>query len=111
MFMCAYLESLRAFRGRIKRRRGERKRGRGRGGGREREREKTRRVSMAIAHVHTHHYYISSCSSQLLLYLKEFSQKMSTKTHEIEKQVDTLVHEAKVSDDKLNAFDNGGWAC
>lgn len=34
---------------------------------------------------------------QLLLYLKEFSQKMSTKTHEIEKQVDTLVHEAKVS--------------
>ena len=51
------------------------------------------------------HY--SPCSSQLLLYLKEFSQKMSAKTHEIEKQVDTLVHEAKVSD---KALDKGRWS-
>ncbi len=65
----------------------------------ERERERERKfptISMAIAHFHTHHF--TSCPSQLLLYLKEFSQKMSTKTHEIEKQVDTLVHEAKVSE-------------
>jgi len=37
------------------------------------------------------------CFLQMLLYLKEFSQKMMSRTHEIEKQVDTLVHEAKVS--------------
>ena len=56
---------------------------------------------MVAVYVHTSLIYISSCS-QLLLYLKEFSQKMSAKTHEIEKQVDTLVHEAKVSDKALD---------
>ena len=55
-------------------------------------------------HVHYLHYF-NLLPAQLLLYLKEFSQKMSTKTHEIEKQVDTLVHEAKVSD---KDSDNGG---
>ena len=29
--------------------------------------------------------------------MKEFSQKVVSKTHEIEKQVDSLVHEAKVN--------------
>ena len=52
-------------------------------------------------------HYLNLLPAQLLLYLKEFSQKMSTKTHEIEKQVDTLVHEAKVSD---RTFDNGGYS-
>ena len=33
---------------------------------------------------------------QMLLHLKDFSQKMMSRTHEIEKQVDTLMHEAKV---------------
>lgn len=33
---------------------------------------------------------------QVLHYLKEFSQRMVTRTTEIEKQVDTLVQEAKV---------------
>ena len=33
---------------------------------------------------------------QLLLYLQEFSQKMFTKTHELEKLVDGVVHETKV---------------
>lgn len=36
------------------------------------------------------------CSVQLLLFMKEFSQKVVSKTHEIEKQVDSLIHEAKV---------------
>ncbi len=45
---------------------------------------------------------VSACTyihtrPQVLLYLKEFSQKMVTRTTAIEKQVDTLVHEAKVS--------------
>ena len=93
--MYVYLESLRAlFEGE------KRAKGRDR---KDLEREKERRgdaalsVSMATAHLHTHHF-TSPLFSQLLLYLKEFSQKMNTKTHEIEKQVDTLVHEAKVSD-------------
>ena len=33
---------------------------------------------------------------QLLQYLQEFSQKMISRTHEIEKEVDSLVHDAKV---------------
>ena len=57
---------------------------------------------MATVHLHSHHLIYMYIFSQLLLYLKEFSQKMNTKTHEIEKQVDTLVHEAKVSDDEAS---------
>ena len=33
---------------------------------------------------------------QMLLHLKDFSQRMMSRTHEIEKQVDTLMHETKV---------------
>lgn len=33
----------------------------------------------------------------MLLYLKDYSERMKTKTHELEKQVDTLLFEAKVS--------------
>lgn len=39
---------------------------------------------------------------QMLLYLKEFSQKMVGKTHEIERQVDTLVGEARATDTRVN---------
>ena len=39
---------------------------------------------------------------QMLLYLKEFSQHMVSKTHEIEKQVDTLVGEARATDTRVN---------
>ena len=76
-------------------------------GGEERRGDADLIVSMATVHLHSH-YLIYKCTctsslfSQLLLYLKEFSQKMNTKTHEIEKQVDTLVHEAKVSDDEAS---------
>ena len=41
------------------------------------------------------------CSVQLLLFMKEFSQKVVSKTHEIEKQVDSLIHEAKVLQTQL----------
>lgn len=33
---------------------------------------------------------------QLLLYLKDFSQKMISRVHEIEKEVDGLMHDSKV---------------
>lgn len=39
---------------------------------------------------------------QMLLYLKEFSQRMVGRTHEIEKQVDTLVSEAQCTDTRVN---------
>ena len=35
-------------------------------------------------------------SSQMLNHLKDFSQKMVSRTHELEKQLDTLVREMKV---------------
>ena len=38
----------------------------------------------------------------MLLFLKEFSQRMVVKTHEIEKQVDTLVSEARATDTRVN---------
>lgn len=38
----------------------------------------------------------------MLLYLKEFSQRMVSRTHEIEKQVDTLVSEAQCTDTRVN---------
>ena len=38
----------------------------------------------------------------MLLYLKEFSQHMVSKTHEIERQVDTLVSEARATDTRVN---------
>ena len=61
---------------------------------RERKREREMPVCMHLITLSCHG---DTSPLQLLLYLKEFSQKMSSKTHEIEKQVDTLVHEAKVS--------------
>ena len=39
---------------------------------------------------------------QMLLYLKEFSQRMVSRTHEIERQVDTLVGEARSTDTRVN---------
>ena len=38
----------------------------------------------------------------MLLYLKEFSQRVITNTHDIEKQVDTLVHETSGTDTRMN---------
>ena len=38
----------------------------------------------------------------MLLYLKEFSQNLLSRTHEIEKQVDTLDHETKNTDTRMN---------
>ncbi|XP_064652229.1 WASH complex subunit 2-like [Lineus longissimus] len=43
----------------------------------------------------------------LLLHLQEFSQKMVSRTHEIEKQVDGLVHETKVANVRVhNVFND-----
>ena len=39
---------------------------------------------------------------QMLLFLKDFSNRITSRTHEIEKQVDTLVHEVKSTDTRLN---------
>lgn len=38
----------------------------------------------------------------MLLFLKEFSKNITSRTHEIEKQVDALVHEAKGTDTRMN---------
>ena len=38
----------------------------------------------------------------MLLFLKEFSKSITSRTHEIEKQVDALVHEAKGTDTRMN---------
>ena len=47
------------------------------------------------------------CLFQMLLHLKDFSQKMMSRTHEIEKQVDTLMQETKVQPHRYhsNVFD------
>ncbi len=37
----------------------------------------------------------------MLLYLKEFSERMKSKTHQLEKQVDTLLFEAKVGESSI----------
>jgi WASH complex subunit FAM21 len=42
----------------------------------------------------------------LLLFLKEFSQRLRTRTHDIEKQVDTLVMETKGTDTRMNNVTN-----
>ena len=48
-----------------------------------------------------------SLSSQLLLFLQEFSQKMIAKTSDLEKQVDGLVNEAKSTDSRVhNVFND-----
>ncbi|XP_077979550.1 uncharacterized protein LOC144434905 [Glandiceps talaboti] len=45
--------------------------------------------------------------SGLLLYMQEFSQKMISRTHEIEKQVEGLVHSTKSTDGRLhNVFND-----
>ncbi|KAL3887964.1 hypothetical protein ACJMK2_000349 [Sinanodonta woodiana] len=44
--------------------------------------------------------------SGLLLYLQEFSQKMIARTHEIEKEVENLVHEAKLTDVRVSSVIN-----
>ena len=38
----------------------------------------------------------------MLLYLKEFSHNLLSRTHEIEKQVDALNHETKNTDTRMN---------
>ena len=67
----------------------------------ERKREREMTVCMHLITLSCHG---DTSPLQLLLYLKEFSQKMSSKTHEIEKQVDTLVHEAKVSEANIEGW-------
>ena len=45
-------------------------------------------------------------SSQLFLFLQEFSQRMLSKTHEIEKQLDSLIRDTKATDSCLNSVFN-----
>ena len=42
----------------------------------------------------------------MLLFLKEFSQRIRKRTHEIEKEVDTLVDETKGTDTRMNNIMN-----
>lgn len=45
-------------------------------------------------------------SSQLFLFLQDFSQRMLSKTHEIEKQLDSLICDTKATDSCLHSVFN-----
>lgn len=45
-------------------------------------------------------------TSQLFLFLQDFSQKMLSKTHEIEKQLDSLIRDTKATDSCLHSVFN-----
>lgn len=45
-------------------------------------------------------------SSQLFLFLQDFSQRMLSKTHEIEKQLDSLIRDTKATDSCLHSVFN-----
>ncbi len=44
--------------------------------------------------------------SQLFLFLQDFSQRMLSKTHEIEKQLDSLIRDTKATDSCLHSVFN-----
>lgn len=44
--------------------------------------------------------------SQLFLFLQDFSQRMLSKTHEIEKQLDSLIRDTKATDSRLHSVFN-----
>lgn len=46
------------------------------------------------------------CSSQLFLFLQDFSHRMLSKTHEIEKQLDSLIRDTKATDSCLHSVFN-----
>lgn len=43
---------------------------------------------------------------QLFLFLQDFSQRMLSKTHEIEKQLDSLICDTKATDSRLHTVFN-----
>lgn len=43
---------------------------------------------------------------QLFLFLQDFSQRMLSKTHEIEKQLDSLIRDTKATDSRLHTVFN-----
>lgn len=45
-------------------------------------------------------------ASQLFLFLQDFSQRMLSKTHEIEKQLDSLIRDTKATDSCLHSVFN-----
>lgn len=45
-------------------------------------------------------------SSQLFHFLQDFSQRMMSKTHEIEKQLDSLICDTKATDSRLHSVFN-----
>lgn len=45
-------------------------------------------------------------SLQLFLFLQDFSQRMLSKTHEIEKQLDGLIQDTKATDSRLHTVFN-----
>lgn len=45
-------------------------------------------------------------SLQLFLFLQDFSQRMLSKTHEIEKQLDGLIQDTKATDSRLHSVFN-----
>lgn len=45
-------------------------------------------------------------TSQLFLFLQDFSQRMLSKTHEIEKQLDSLIRDTKATDSCLHSVFN-----
>lgn len=45
-------------------------------------------------------------SLQLFLFLQDFSQRMLSKTHEIEKQLDGLIRDTKATDSRLHTVFN-----
>uniref|UniRef100_A0A8C7X5A0 FAM21/CAPZIP domain-containing protein n=1 Tax=Oryzias sinensis TaxID=183150 RepID=A0A8C7X5A0_9TELE len=47
-----------------------------------------------------------AADSGLFLYLQDFSQKMLSKTHEIEKQLDSLIRDTKATDSRLHSVFN-----
>uniref|UniRef100_A0A3Q2YN83 Uncharacterized protein n=1 Tax=Hippocampus comes TaxID=109280 RepID=A0A3Q2YN83_HIPCM len=47
-----------------------------------------------------------AADSGLFLFLQDFSQKMLSKTHEIEKQLDSLIRDTKTTDSSLHSVFN-----
>lgn len=43
---------------------------------------------------------------QLFLFLQDFSQRMLSKTHDIEKQLDSLIRDTKATDSRLHSVFN-----
>lgn len=58
----------------------------------------------ATDHVLTTAFFIFI--SQLFLFLQDFSQRMLSKTHDIEKQLDSLIRDTKATDSRLHSVFN-----